>query len=120
MGDNRPSQWVVSVFGSTRRSGPWQPGRRVRAVAVFGSCHLDLRNVEGEDGETDVWALALFGDVRIIVPEDSLVELSGVAIFGDRRSVVAGPSSPGAMRVKVDGVALCGDVDVLDSVGASS
>lgn len=111
------STWVVSVFGSTRRKGPWRPRQRVRALAVFGSCHLDLRDIEGE--EIEVSAFALSGDVRMVVSEDTAVELSGVAVFGDRRSVVSGQARPGGGSVRIKGFALFGDVDVTDSIVSS-
>ena len=115
MGDDGRWQWVVSVFGSNRRSGPWRARPRVRAVAVFGSCFLDLRQMEPGEKDAEIWAFATFGDVHVVVDPQSAVELSGVAVFGDRRSTVAGPSS-GGPRVRVKGVALFGDVDVDDSV----
>ena len=106
------------MFGSNRRSGPWRSRPRIRAVAVFGSCFLDLRQVEAQEKEAEIWAFAVFGDVHVVVDPQSAVELSGVAVFGDRRSTVAGPSSRGLL-VRVKGLALFGDVDVDDSVVSS-
>ena len=107
------TRWVVSVFGSTHRGGPWHGARNVRAVAVFGDSVLDMRGSRPADTEVGVSALALFGDVKVLAPENSAVELTGVRLFGDNGSnVPAASASTAAMLLRVKGLAMFGDVKV--------
>ena len=74
---------VLSLFGATTRAGVWAPADRTVAVAVFGDIKLDLRRAELPGGLTEFVAIALFGNVEVIVPESLDVELDGFAIFGN-------------------------------------
>jgi hypothetical protein len=74
---------IVGILGSTRRDGPWQPSSTTQAVAVLGSCKLDLRQAT-IDSPVEIAATAVFGAVDIIVRPDTEVALSGVAIVGSK------------------------------------
>jgi len=107
------TRWVVSVFGTTHRSGPWHGAEKIRAVAVFGDSVLDMRGSHPADAELRVAAVAVFGDVKVLAPEDTTVELTGVAVFGDNTSnVPAGSASTTATPLRVKGLAMLGDVKV--------
>ena len=107
----RPSEWIVGVFSGARRSGPWRPADPTRAVAVFGSCQVDLTGVDLE-AETHIVATAVFGGIEVLVPEGIGVDFGGVAIFGGRDDKTKGVPRPGAPIVRVDGYALFGGVTV--------
>jgi hypothetical protein len=74
---------VLSLFGATTRAGVWAPADRTVAVAVFGDVKLDLRRAELPGGLTEFVAIALFGNVEVIVSESLDVELDGFAVFGN-------------------------------------
>ena len=84
MTDNA-ARWAVGVFGNSTQIGRGQAGQPIRVVAVLGDSTLDLRDRVADD-EIEVNAVAMFGDVHIIVAPGSRVELSGVALFGDKRT----------------------------------
>jgi len=107
----RSSRWVVGVFSGARRSGPWRPAFPTRAVAVFGSCQVDLTGVDLE-AETHIVATAFFGGIEVLVPEGIGVDFGGVAILGGRDDKTSGPQRPGAPIVRVDGYAFLGGVTV--------
>ena len=77
------TETVLSLFGGTARAGVWVPSDRTVAVAGFGNIKLDLRRAELPAGLTKFVAIALFGNVEVIVPEALDVELDGSAIFGN-------------------------------------
>ena len=77
------TETVLSLFGSTARAGVWVPSDRTRALAGFGNIKLDLRRAELPGGLTEFVAIALFGNVEVIVPEALDIELDGFAIFGN-------------------------------------
>jgi uncharacterized protein DUF1707/cell wall-active antibiotic response 4TMS protein YvqF len=116
--DTRPARaarWIVAVIGNDERSGRWRPGEDTRALALIGDCTLDLRQAEVEGGELRITAIAVIGDVRVVVPPGVAVELEGISLLGDKRyrvgEVPAPP--PGAPRVRVTAYAMVGDVTVM-------
>ncbi len=111
MSDKR-AHWSVGVFGDSIESGQWEPGEKIRAIAVFGDSTLDMRQAITSGDEITVRAVAGFGDVRVMVPAGSRVEISGLALFGSKHSEVIGDPTAGGPVVKVKARALFGDVKV--------
>lgn len=107
----RPTRWVVGVFSGARRSGPWRPADPTRAVAVLGSCQLDLSGVDLAP-ETHIVAVTVFGGIEVLVPEGVGVDLGGFALFGGRDDKTSAHRRPGAPIVRVDCRALVGGVTV--------
>jgi hypothetical protein len=111
----RAARWIVAVIGNDERSGRWRPGEETRALAVIGDCTLDLRQAEVGDGELRITAIAVIGDVRVVVPPGVAVELDGISLLGDKRYRVSELPTPppGAPRVRVTAYAVVGDVTVM-------
>jgi hypothetical protein len=107
----RPTKWVVAVFSGARRSGPWRPSRPTRAVAVMGSCQVDLTGVDLEP-DTELVAIAVFGGIEVLVPDGVAVDLGGFAFLGGRDDRTSSHSPPGAPIVRVDCRAFMGGVTV--------
>jgi hypothetical protein len=115
--DTRPARaarWIVAVIGNDERAGRWRPGEDTRALALIGDCILDLRQAEVEGGEVRITAIAVIGDVRVVVPPGVAVELDGVSLLGDKKYRVGDLPAPppGAPRVRVTAYAVVGDVTV--------
>jgi DUF1707 SHOCT-like domain/Cell wall-active antibiotics response LiaF, C-terminal len=108
-------EWVVAIMGDSKRQGRWRVERPLAAVAVMGDVVLDLRGAEVPQGEVDIIATAIMGDVKIYVPDGVDVQLSGVAVMGDKKLLVreapAGRPSP---KVVVKATVVMGDVKVMD------
>jgi Domain of unknown function (DUF1707)/Cell wall-active antibiotics response 4TMS YvqF len=116
--DTRPARaarWIVAVIGNDERSGRWRPGGDTRALALIGDCTLDLRQADVERGELCITAIAVIGDVRVVVPPGVAVELDGISLLGDKRYRVSEVPAPprGAPRVRVTAYAVVGDVTVM-------
>lgn len=113
-GAKRSRRWFVAIMGDTKRRGKWRVDQEIAAAAVMGDVVLDLRDAEVRRDGVDITAVALMGDIKIIVPDGMDVDLDGVAIMGDKRLEVAeaahGTSLP---RVRVKAFALMGDVKVI-------
>jgi hypothetical protein len=107
-------EWVIAVMGDSKRQGRWRVERPLAAVAVMGDVVLDLRGAEVPQGEVDITATAVMGDVEIYVPDGVDVQLSGIAVMGDKqvevREAPAGQASP---KVVVKATAIMGDVKVI-------
>ncbi len=75
----------VAIFsGSKIGKSPWQPGKKVWSITIFGGSEIDFRQAELEEGITQVTAFSLFGANKMIVPQDIPVTLSGFSLFGSR------------------------------------
>lgn len=109
----RDRQVVVALMGGVERKGSWTPARRVIAVAMMGGMELDFREAVLPDGVTEVWLLAVWGGVDIIVPPWMRVDSGGIAIlggFGDSPS--AKDVDPNGPVIRLNGLALMGGVDI--------
>jgi hypothetical protein len=107
-------EWVVAVMGDTKRQGRWRVERPLAAVAVMGDVVLDLRGAEVPQGEVDITATAVMGDVKIYVPDGVDVQLSGIAVMGDKKVAVReAPAGQTAPKVVVRATAIMGDVKVI-------
>ena len=106
-------EWVVAVMGDSKRQGRWRVERPLAAVAVMGDVVIDLRGAEVPEGEVDITATAVMGDVKVFVPDGVDVQLSGIAVMGDKRvEVREAPAGQAAPRVVVRATAVMGDVKV--------
>lgn len=103
---------VIAILGSSDLRGRWRPGPSTTAVAVLGEATVDLQGVEYEGDELVISAVSALGTVEIIVPEGVAVDLRGIAVLGERRDLTSGDILPDAPVVRVDGLALLGEVVV--------
>ncbi|HEV2930552.1 MAG TPA: DUF1707 domain-containing protein [Propionibacteriaceae bacterium] len=107
-------EWVVAVMGDSKRQGRWRVERPLAALAVMGDVVLDLRGAEVPQGNVDITATAVLGDVKIYVPDGVDVQLSGIAVMGDKKvKVREAPAGQTAPKVVVRATAIMGDVKVL-------
>jgi DUF1707 SHOCT-like domain/Cell wall-active antibiotics response LiaF, C-terminal len=105
---------VVAVMGDSKRQGRWRVERPLAALAVMGDVVLDLRGAEVLQGEVDITATAVMGDVEIYVPDGVDVQLSGIAVMGDKKVAVReAPAGQTAPKVVVKATAIMGDVKVI-------
>jgi Domain of unknown function (DUF1707)/Cell wall-active antibiotics response 4TMS YvqF len=107
-------EWVVAVMGDSKRRGRWRVERPLAALAIMGDVVLDLRGAEVPQGEVDITATAVMGDVKIYVPDGVDVELSGIAVMGDKKVMVReAPAGQTAPKVVVRATVIMGDVKVI-------
>ena len=109
----RSVRWLVAVFSSANRRGRFTLEDESAAIAAFGDCTLDLSEASIEDPNPLVTAVALFGNVTVIVPEGIEVNLQGLPLFGSTRcDTGTSPPLPGSPVVTVRAFAAFGDVRV--------
>jgi hypothetical protein len=105
--------WTVGIMASSVRRGRWRPRPRTNVVSVMGSCTLDLRQADLDGPELVIHAVAVMGEVEIVVPEGIEVDVTGIPIMGDKSlDIRPGPVRPGAPRVLVRAVPVMGSVVV--------
>jgi hypothetical protein len=110
----RTRRWFVAVMGDSKRRGKWRIDKPLGAVAVMGDVVLDLRQAEVRSGVVDIVAIAVMGDVKIIVPDGVDVDLEGIAIIGDKKvQVIEAPPGMNVPLIRVKAYAVMGDVKVI-------
>lgn len=105
----------VAVMGSTKRRGVWLVPERPAAFALMGDVVLDLREAVLPPGGVTVNAVAIMGEVSVLVGAAERVHVSGVPIMGDfseARPKVAPAYDATSPLVQVKGMALMGSVVV--------
>ena len=114
-----PMRGVVAIFSDSRKDGRWVVPRHVRALSIFGSAKIDLREAILQFSETVIEAQAILADIQIIVPPGVRVECDGDALLGSftinegkRRGARSQPTSPDAPVVRVTGTAYLASVTV--------
>lgn len=109
----RSVKWLVAVFGDSTRRGRFALDDESAAIAAFGDCTLDLSEALIDGPNPLVTAVAVFGNVTVIVPDGIEVDLEGVAVFGNKRVTTGStPAVPGSPVVLVRAFAVFGDVRV--------
>jgi hypothetical protein len=106
---------TVAILSSADRTGVWRIGEQSRAIAVLGSCKLDLRRAAISAPVTTIDVHVLMGNVSVIVPEGVEVELDVTPIMGSRSIKLKGkPPEGDAPLVVTRGLVVMGDVTVRD------
>lgn len=109
----RSVRWLVAIFSSSSRRGRFTLDDESAVVAAFGDCTLDLSEASIEGPSPLVSAVALFGNVTVIVPEGIEVNLQGLPLFGSTRCDTGSTRPlPGSPVVTVRAFAAFGDVQV--------
>ena len=109
VGSTRTVSSIVTFFGHRRQAGRWRLPGALRARALFGDLHLDLREVTVHDDVVDISATTLFGNLTVDVPEGVEVEVTGFDVLGDRELRLAPvPRRPGTPLVRIRARGLLG------------
>ena len=105
---------LLSIFGSVKKRGEWEPAEHTDAVALFGEMVLDFREARIPAGLTTIAVSAVFSHVRIIVPPGLHVECDGSAVLGEftDRLFLTETTEPGASTLRITGMAVFGQVEV--------
>lgn len=109
-----PTHWSVAIMSETKRTTRWRVDETTNAVAVMGSCKLDLRKATLASGELVINAFAVMGEIKVIVPAGTQVELEGFAIMGSKECRVDDENIyPDSPLIRVRGYAVMGGVVVV-------
>jgi hypothetical protein len=109
----RGRRWLVAGIANERVAGRWTAPSRLTAVAVLGDVIIDLRTAELRGEELSIQAIAVVGDVHVVVPRGATVELSGIAVLGRKKLAVEPADFALPIPVvRVSAFAMIGDVIV--------
>ncbi len=105
----------IAIMSETTRVGPWQLYDGHTAFALMGSVTLDLREARMAPREVNVTALAVMGEVKVVVDARTVVVVDGIGVMGEfreQRPRAEAQLSPESPVVRVKGLALMGSVHV--------
>src|SRR5680860_43998 len=105
-------RWYVAVMGDNQAEGRWRPTSETTALAVIGSAKIDLREAMRPGDDIAVEAIAVMGDVEILVLPGTDVQMSGFAVMGDRTLKLDESARHLGQRVRLNATAVMGDVKV--------
>lgn len=109
----RQVRWLAAVFSNASRRGRFRLDDESTIVAAFGDCVLDLSEATIEGPNPLITAVALFGNVTVVVPDGIEVNLQGIPLFGSTRCDTGStPPHPGSPVITVRAFAAFGDVRV--------
>lgn len=107
---------VVSFLSSNEREGRWELPRHFRALAVFGSIELDLRDAVIGIGVSAIEAVAVMGNIEITVPPDVTVESDGDSLLGSfvvkYKGRLTGAEGNGLKKVRITGTAYASSIEI--------
>jgi len=107
---------VVAMFSENKKEGRWWLPRHIRVLSICGSATLDLREAVVEPGISVIQAVAILGNIEIIVPQEIAVECDGDALVGAFELKFEGRATTTARSdrvVRVTGSAYSGAVSVI-------
>ena len=74
---------IVSIMANTKRSGTWQPPRRLDLWCIMSDTHLDLTEARLLPGVTEIHLRTLMAAVKVIVPPGVRVVVQPSAFMAD-------------------------------------
>lgn len=111
---NGSPEFSLCVMGDRKLTGDWLSSDQATSLTLMGSTTLDLRDTALPPGRLKIEALAIMGELKIIVPPGLPVKMSAFPFMGEanlhksvERRVVRGES-----YVEVSGIALMGSIVV--------
>jgi hypothetical protein len=111
-GGEPTSSVAIAIMGGFARKGAWVVPKDFTAVAIMGGGELDLREARFADRAVTIHAFAIMGGIAITVPEDAQVQVTGIGLMGAFEHGPTGAGQPEAPKIVINGLALCGGVDV--------
>jgi hypothetical protein len=112
-----PRRSVTAAFARERRDGRWVVPEFFTVTAFFGHVVLDLRDAVLQKQRITIDAMAVAGQIRLIVPVGVAVDLVGRSFAGTRsmrsKTRAATPAVPGNAVIEVRTLTLGGAVKVV-------
>lgn len=112
---NGSPEFALCIMGERRLTGDWLNSDSATTITVMGSTVLDLRDTALPPGRLKIEAIALMGEVKVIVPRGVPVKMSAFPFMGEAHASreisqrIVDRSSP---WIEVSGIALMGSITV--------
>ena len=111
-GDAQDVDYVVNVFGGTKRGGPWSVPKELRIINIFGGAELDFSEAQFSSQTTQIKVFCLFGGTDLYVPEGINTISKAICIFGGIDDRVQSSDVMGAPTLILEGFILFGGIGI--------
>lgn len=107
-------EFSLCIMGDKRMRGEWLNSDQATSFTLMGSSTLDLRGTTLPPGRLKIDAVAIMGEIQIIVPEGLPVKMSAFPFMGEAtvKGQVEQRIVKGMPWVDVSGIALMGSIVV--------
>lgn len=104
--------YVVDIFGGSKRSGMWVAPEEIRVFTVFGGSHLDFTEARFSGRTSRIRLVCVFGGVDIYVPEGVNTTVRTFSIFGGMNNKAPQGHQAAAPHLIIEGLILFGGGNV--------
>jgi hypothetical protein len=107
-------EFSLCIMGDRKLAGDWLNSDQATSFTLMGSTTLDLRGTVLPPGRLKIDAMAIMGEIQILVPPGLPVKMSAFPLMGEAtiKGQVEQRIVPGMPWVDVSGVALMGSIVV--------
>ena len=105
----------LAIFSEVKKQGAWTPAPVIRATAVFGGVHLDLREAVIPAAGIDIDVDVVLGEAKILLPPGLGADVDCTSVLGSVEDK-SRPAFPGAPTIRVRGSAILGSIEVITKV----
>ena len=107
-------EFSLCVMGERKLTGDWLNSDQATSFTLMGSTTLDLRNTALPPGRLKIDAIAIMGEIRILVPRGLPVKMSAIPFMGEANvhSSVEQRIDRRSPWVDISGIALMGSIIV--------
>ena len=109
-GDAQDVDYVVNIFGGTKRGGPWSVPKELRMINIFGGAELDFCEARFSSQTTHIKVFCLFGGTDLYVPEGINTVSKAICIFGGIDEQVQSSNVMGVPTLILEGFILFGGI----------
>lgn len=110
----RTRKRFVAIMGRSARTKRWRVPEQADALAIMGECEIDLREAIFTGERIEFNAVAVMGEIRIVVPEGMDVDMSGFSFMGENECRPSREGElPGMPDLHVRAFSLMGRVEVV-------
>jgi Predicted membrane protein (DUF2154). len=107
-------EFSLCIMGDRKLAGDWLNSDQATSFTLMGSTTLDLRGTVLPPGRLKIDAMAIMGEIQILVPPGLPVKMSAFPFMGEAtvKGSVEQRIVPGMPWVDVSGIALMGSIVV--------
>ncbi len=107
-------EFSLCVMGERKLTGDWLNSDQATSFTLMGSTTFDLRNTALPPGRLKIDAIAIMGEIRILVPRGLPVKMSAIPFMGEANvhSSVEQRIDRRSPWVDISGIALMGSIIV--------
>lgn len=113
--DNQPTEdldYLVDIFGGSKRSGPWQLAKETRMLSIFSGSDIDLTEAKFTHSPVRIKLLSLFAGITIYVPDNVRIVTKAGAIFGGVDNEAPSVNDPAAPTIIIEGLVIFAGLDI--------